>query len=209
MDKIAFLTLAVGDPRYIEQQNRLIESIKLYHPEARIYKWTNEYPEGSRPHDESMYGFKVHAVQHAICNGYTKIIWVDTACILVDRVDDLFELAKQYGVVAAEDANKLVQYCHPDAWKWFKEPVNNDYHLVGGSLFVFDFDNYLCEVIFDKWAQSELAGQFGTKDTRLGHRHDESCMALALYSAGSKPVPYPECRYDDVPDRIMVKKHFK
>lgn len=209
MDKIAFLTVAVDDPRYIEQQERLIQSIEKFHPEAKIFRWTNEYPPESKTMAESMYGFKVHAVNHARSQGYWKIVWLDTACILVDRVDDYFEMTNNYGVVAVEDANKLKQYCHPNAWEWFKEPVNDDWHLVGGSLFVFDFINYLCERIFRKWEQAEAAGMFGTSETRSGHRHDESCLSLALYTSGSRPVPYPDARYNDVPNPIVIKKHFK
>lgn len=209
MEQIAFLTVAVDDPRYIEQQKRLIQSIEKFHPEAKIFKWTNEYPPESRSMSESMYGFKVHAVNHARSQGYWKIVWLDTACVLVDRVDDYFELTNEYGVVAAEDANKLKQYCHPLAWNWFKTVINDTFHLVGGSLFVFDFNLPLCERIFYKWEQAEADGQFGTNETRAGHRHDESCLSLALYTSGSKPVPYSECRYNDVPNPILIKKHFK
>lgn len=209
MEQIAFLTVAVDDPRYIEQQKRLIESIEKFHPEAKIFKWTNEYPPESRSMAESMYGFKVHAVNYARSQGYWKIVWLDTACILVDRVDDYFEMIEEYGVIAAKDENKLRQYCHPIAWNWFKTVINDTYHLVGGSVFVFDFNNYLCERIFYKWAKAEEAGIFGDIKLRAGHRHDESCLSLALYTAGSKPVPYPECRYNDVPDAIIKKMHFK
>lgn len=209
MDKIAFLTLAVGDPRYIEQQARLIESIEKFHPEDIIFEWANDYPESSKPHNESMYGFKVHAVNYARSLGYWKIIWIDTACILVDRIDHLFELTDEYGIVAVEDENKLRPYCHPDAWNWFKQPVNNQWHLVGGSVFVFDFNNSLCERIFYKWEKSEEAGQFGDNYTRQGHRHDESCMSLALYSCGSKPVPCALCRYNELTNPSIIKKHFK
>lgn len=209
MDRIAFLTVAVGDPRYIEQQKRLIESIEKFHPEAKIFSWTNEYPPGSRFMNESMYGFKVHAVDHAGAHGYRKIIWLDTACILVQPIDHYFDLVDEYGLVVVADENKLINYCHPNAWEWFKATPNNDWHLTAGSVFVFDFNSSLCERIFYKWAEAEAAGQFGTKEIRSGHRHDESCLSLALYTSGSKPVPCALTRYNEQTNPSIIKKHFK
>ena len=209
MEQIAFLTVAIGDPRYIEQQKRLVESIKLHHPEAKIFQWTNEYPPGSQPMGESMYGFKVHAVNYARSKGYWKIVWLDTACILVQPIDHYFDLVDDYGLVVVADENKLINYCHPNAWKWFDAEPNKDWHLTAGSVFVFDFNNYLCERVFYKWEKAEQAGQFGHKDTRQGHRHDESCLSLALYTSGSKPVPCALTRYNEETNPSIIKMHFK
>lgn len=209
MEQIAFLTVAVGDPRYIEQQKRLVESIKLHHPDAKIFQWTNEYPPGSKPMGESMYGFKVHAVNYARSEGHWKIVWLDTACIVVQPIDHYFDLVDDYGLVVVADENKLINYCHPDAWDYFKAEPNNDWHLTAGSVFVFDFHSYLCERIFYKWEKAEEAGQFGHKDTRQGHRHDESCLSLALYTSGSRPVPCAITRYNEETNPSIIKKHFK
>lgn len=209
MDRIAFLTLAVRDPRYITQQARLIESIKKHHPEAKIFRWTNCYPWSAQPHERSQYGFKVHAVNEAISEGFTKIMWIDTACILQGGVEPIFDLCKKYGVVAAKDDNKLYKYCAPWAWDYYKQEVNTSFHLVGGSMFAFDLGVPLCGKVFKSWERAEAAGMFGNKDTREGHRHDESCMALSLYANGSEPTPYPEAYYNDVPNALIIKKHFK
>lgn len=208
MDKIAFLTVAVDDKRYIEQQDRLLKSIYKNHPDSTVFVWTNEYPYDSKSMRDSMYGFKVHAVNHARAQGYWKVIWVDTACILTGRMDPYFELCKRYGVVAVRDDNKLISHCHPKAWDWFGVEPNTDYHLVGGSVFVFDFHNPLCERIFYKWEKAEWNGIFGNSELQ-GHRHDESCMSLALYACGSEPVPYGDAYYNNVPQPLIIKDHFK
>lgn len=212
MDKIAFLSVAVHDQRYLDQQKRLLDSIKEFHPESGIFFWTNNYPAGSKSMGESMYGFKVHAVKRAMEHGYTKIIWIDTACILVDRLDPYFELVKQYGVVAAEDDNLLANYCGDECYQYFgvdrEDSRGQKQHLVGGSIFVFDFDLPLCNDIFTKWGEAENQGIFGTWKTPA-HRHDESCMSLALYQSGSRPTPYPDAYYNDVPNHLIIKKHFK
>lgn len=211
---IAFVSTAFGE-RYVEQLWRLKDSIEKFHPEAGFYYWTDRYPPLAKTHTESYYGFKVHAVNFAKELGYTKIIWLDTAMVLQDRMDWYFEnLTPHYGVVAVRDDNKLEKYCGQAAYDYFDIPRNNYHHLVGGSLFVFDFDMPLCSEIFDRWAAAERDGIFGSKHKDhkrefKTHRHDESCMSLALYKSGSQPVPYGDARYNDVPDPLCTKHHFK
>lgn len=211
-DKICFLSVAVTDERYMIQQQRLMESIQKFHPLAFCLFWNDSLPEGSKTMDESMYGFKVYAVKEALKLGYKKIIWLDTACYLVKKVDEWFELVKEYGVVAAEDDNLLCRYTGNLAYKYFgitpSDSFDQKQHLVGGSVYVFDFDLPLCNKIFTLWAQSEQEGIFGTSGIGA-HRHDESCMALALYASGSRPVPYPVAYYNDVNNAIVKKVHFK
>jgi|GEM_PF-6229921 len=211
---IAFCSVAFGE-RYVEQLWRLKESIEKIHPEASFYYWVNEYPPGAKTHEESYYGFKVHAINHARAQGHTRIVWVDTAIIVVDRLDWYFEkLVPHYGVVAAKDDNKLDKCCGQAAWDYFEIPRNNYHHLVGGSLFVFDFENDLCQNVFAKWEQAEKDGMFGSKhnDSKREfrtHRHDESCLSLSLYKCGSEPVPYGDAGYNQVPNPTVIKKHFK
>lgn len=209
MEKFCIVTAAFGDA-YIEQMERLKKSVHAIYPKVQVFSWTNELPYGSRPHLGSEYGFKVHAINHARASGYTKIIWMDTALILVDKVDPWFEMTKQYGVVAAADHTGLYKTCSDRVFVYFG--VNKEYckeqdqRLVGGSLFVFDFENPLCREIYSRWANAEHAGMFASDGP---HRWDEACMAHALYLSGSSPVPYPVCRYNEVPNPIVIKKHFK
>lgn len=211
-NQICFLSVAIDDPRYIVQQNRLLKSIKKFHPEAVCMFWTNSLPEGAKSMNESMYGFKVHAVKEALKQGYNKIIWLDTACYLVKKVTKYFDLVKDYGVVAVQDDNLLCNYCNWETYNYFGttkvRSSDAQEHLVGGSVYVFDFELPLCRQVFEVWENAEYHGMFGTSST-LAHRHDESCMALSLYACGSKPVPYAEAYYNEVPKPIVKKMHFK
>jgi hypothetical protein len=205
-DKFCFCTLAFGDGRYIEQMVRLKQSIHTIYPDATIFSWTNSYPEGSKPHKHSPYGFKVHAINHARKAGYKKIIWLDTACMLIDKVDYWFTLIDTYGVVAAKDDSKLSGCIGDNALSYYGNPDITGYHLVGGSLYVFDFDNELTQKIFTDWEDAEANGVF--RDERK-HRHDEAAMAMALYRNGSTPTPYDVCRYNNGPSSVVIKNHFK
>lgn len=206
MTDFIFISVAFG-PRYIEQQKRLHESICKFYSPAHHLSWTDCMPPGAKSHAESLYGFKVHAVKYALDKGYKKIIWIDTACILQDKVDYWFTLIDKYGVVAAKDDNKLCNHIGVSAlMKYSLISIPGHYHLVGGSLYVFNFDNPLCCKIFEHWKWIESKGGFADEKK---HRHDESCMAMSLYLNGSEPTPYDVARYNNGPESIVIKDHFK
>lgn len=212
MTDITFLSVAFGE-RYVEQQTRLVDSIRTVYPDAPMMMWTDALPEGSKPFKESLYGFKVHAVKAALKAGYKKIIWLDTACILQQSVDYWFSLNQP--VLAAKDDNALSKCIAQKALFWYSKPsVPDSWHLVGGSVYVFNFDQPDCQKIFDNWAAAEAHGVFGSQAEQSSgkinqHRHDESCMSMALYQYGYEPVQCDLMKYNQGADSIIIKDHFK
>lgn len=200
-------SIAFGDVRYLAQLDRLRESVKVFHPETELFYWVDMMPPNAQSHNVSPYGFKVHAVNYCRLKGYKKIIFFDPAVYLVDKLFEYFEIVKTYGVVAAQDDNLLCNYCDDIAYNYFgvtrEESREQKQHLVGGSIYAFDFDLPLCNEVFNKWEAAEKDGIF-----RVG-RMDESAMSLSLYTSGSTPTGYDICRYDKVPNPLVVKSHFK
>ena len=203
MTKPVFISVAFGDHRYLEQLKRLEKSIK----DADTMFWTEDIP--GKPFLESLYGFKVHAVKEALKKGYKKIVWCDPSCVLVGNFDKWFELTKEYGVLAAKDDSNLTETISDKALKYYGNPDITGWHLVGGSLYVFEFP--YAENIFNHWAKAEEDGIFGSQEEasygRINkHRNDESCMSMALYMNGSKPLEHGELGYNGY---AVMKKHFK
>lgn len=211
MNDLCFLSVAFG-PKYIEQQDRLHKSIVDIYPYALHQAWRDGYPLESKEHKDSLYGFKVHAVQWAFNMGYRRIIWLDTAIVLQQPVDYWFEL--NLPVLAAKDDNALSKCIGGKALNYYSNPDITDMHLVGGSAYVFDFDHPDCQKIFDHWAKAEADGVFGSQAEQASgkinkHRHDESCLAMALYLNGYEPVPCDVMRYNQDENSIVRKYHFK
>lgn len=216
MERLAFATVAVNSKNYgdayLVQQERLIKSIQLHHPEAEIFRWSNSYPPGARDWLTSSYGFKPHAVQAAREAGYTRIVYMDSAMILQAPLD-CQPLTEKYGVLAVKDDSNLAQVTSNNACKLYgvtREWLEGK-NLVGGSFYYFDFESKLCEGIFGLWKWGEQNNAFGSQDEESagllqGHRHDEACMAICLYQYGSRPVTYEEVGYQG---RIMKKEHFR
>jgi hypothetical protein len=209
----AFVCVAFG-PLYVEQQKRLKESILSIYPDAPLFFWTDELPNGSQTFQKSLYGFKPHAVNAALEKGYKQIVFFDPAVILTDRVDFYQNVIHEYGVIAVPDANKLHRFCYKKALDHFSLTKHDimDWHLVGGSFYYFDFDLPLCHTIFNKWIDAERLGLFGSQQEQAserlhGHRSDEAIMALALYTSGSRPMS-GLTRYN-CEGGVTLKKHFK
>lgn len=210
MTDFIIISCAFGK-RYLEQLDRLEASVKGIYPHFPMMSWRNEQVPG-KPHRESLYGFKVHAVQKALDKGYSKIIFLDPACILQHPVDYWFSLSLP--VLAVKDDNKLDKMISQKALNYYDNPDITGRHLVGGSLYVFDFDYHEAHSIFYQWYMSEQDGIFGSQaelssEQINGHRMDESCMAMAMYSHGIEPVGHDVARYNQNEDSIIIKKHFK
>lgn len=216
-DQIAFVCVAFGDQRYIEQQARLKHSILQIYPDAPLFFWTDELPPGSRSFNESMYGFKPYAVYTALHAGYKRIAFFDPAVILIKPLDFYQNIINQYGVIAIQDDNKLSPFCYDKALNYYglSRDQIKDWHLVGGSFYYFDFELQSCRDITYKWLRSEESNLFGSQKEQAseqlkGHRNDEAMMSLALYTSGSKPLT-DDTRYNCENEQvaIMIKKHFK
>lgn len=214
---VCFVSCAFGDKRYIEQQARLKHSILQIYPDAPLFFWTNEMPPGARSMNESLYGFKPHAVQYAWDQGYTKIMFFDPAIILMKPIDFYMEKVKEYGVCCARDDNKLSPFCGDKALDYYHLTRDRieQWHLVGGSFYYFDLSLPYSREMFLHWRWAEEKGMFGSQKEQAsgqlqGHRNDEAMMALILYLHGFEPMS-DDVRYNCENKELCIldKKHFK
>jgi hypothetical protein len=214
MKDVCFVSVCFGDPRYYYQLDRLKASILCFYPEANFLFYRGEYPPNSRTFFESLYGFKPHAIKVAKDQGYKKVIWLDPAMILIDTIDDLMK----FEMMAVKDDNVLYDKVSNVCYKYFgltqKEVYDRDYHLVGGSIYTFDFEKESANQIFNRWLDAEKMRMFGSQTEQAseqlqGHRMDEAVMALAMYEAGIEPTSPEDARYCWVENPMFIKKHFK
>lgn len=229
LNDFIFTSYCFGE-QYLEQQKRLKESILAIYPNANTH-FLNEPQETGKPKfQQSLYGFKVGLVRDCLQKGFKKIIFFDTAITLNDTVDYWFNLAKDLGVLAAVDRQTLNNVTSNQCLKYLglrRDEVSN-INLVGGSIYVFDFNTDLCNKIFNLWSELEAKGMFGkqddlSNDKLQGHRMDETCMALAMALNEQKPLGHDLMRYaylkpgedklhtmgDGNYKPVCIKKHFK
>lgn len=214
MDDVCFVSVAFGQ-EYCKQQLRLKQSIKDIYPDANLNFYYDRLPSSSRMFQESLYGFKVYALKETIeLGGFKKLIWLDPAMILCDKINELFH----FQVVAIKDDHRLTNLISNQALNHFgltREQIDeNDWRLVGGSLYYFDLTTERASAVFGMWYDSEIKGLFGSQHEAAseqiqGHRNDESCMAAAMYLNGAEPISGYKVGYCVEKNPIFIKKHFK
>lgn len=215
MSDIAVCSLAFGE-KYSWRLGRLKESIQETNPDVPLFFHNETLPTGARPFNKSLYGFKPHCINEAINAGYKKIFFIDCTCVVLDKLDYYDQFTEEFGgVLAVQDDNKLTGFCSNKALRYVgqKREWLSDKHLVGGSLYYFDFNYQLCQNLFNRWIQSERDGIFGSMEEQCserlqGHRSDETMMALFLYLCGSKPWS-GATRYNWENGGVVRKMHFK
>jgi len=216
MNDIAVCSLGFGK-EYLKQIARLEASIAAVQPELELLFWHENYPFPSRTHQESLYGFKVWCINVAKERGFKKIIWLDTACILQHPVDYYFKDGMP-PVIAIQDDNLLSNFIGDKALAYYgitdQYMDERELHLIGGSLYVFDFNYFQTNDVFKSWMAAEKANIFGSQAEQSSglinkHRHDESCLSMALFDSNIKPVSHEVGRYNTDENSIIIKKHFK
>jgi len=211
MDDLVFVSVAFGKA-YLDQQTRLKKSILDLLPNANILFYYDCMPLGARSMEKSLYGFKPHAIAEAKKN-FKKVVWLDPAMILIDpNLDDL----TRFPLAAVRDDHKLNPFISDQTLASYgitRQQIHH-VHLVGGSLYYFDFRIQVVEDVFNMWLEAEKRnlydgqGQKHTGATR-GHRNDEALMALAMFMNNVVPVSGSDVRYCTENNPMFIKKHFK
>ena len=212
MKDVVFTTYSFGK-LYCYQQGRLKESILKIYPDANLRFWHDDdgagYPQpgkppGAKPFNESMYGFKVHCVRNCINEGFKKVVFLDAAIILEAPIDDVLERAAEIGVLATDERCDLIQFISNKCLEYVGETRETlNLKLIGGSVYVFDFNNPKAIQVFEYWEQLEHAGMFGQAGDRghgapMGHRNDETCMSLSLAKYGIESQPFDVLGYHNL-----------
>lgn len=214
MKDLVFVSVAFGS-LYIEQQDRLKESIHAIYPGSNTMFWRDQLPAKSRPFLDSLYGFKVHAIQEAIDKGYKRIIWLDPAMILVREIGDVFDEMHVCAVKDETQLHKVISKSYINSTGIDRHDLKEwGWHLVGGSLYYFDFTQLKTSTIFNAWKSDEERGFFGSQQQEAseqlqGHRADETCMAMNMYQFGVRPVSPDKIGYCVENNPVFIKKHFK
>jgi len=231
MTDFVFTSYAFG-ALYCYQQERLRQSILKVYPDANIRFWHNDNGSsldvcnvpGARTFHESMYGFKVHCVRNCIDEGFKRVIFLDAAMILEGDISDILETASRMGVLCTRENTDLhtviSQQCLMYIGKTREELKAQALTLVGGSVYIFDFNSPIAGKVFEYWQELEASSMFGSEEEDVrglldGHRKDETCMALALDKYGVKPQGFDVVGYHNLGGTnehkrfTFYKLHFK
>lgn len=170
--------------------------------------WKDCLPEGSRPHEESPYGFKVHAIKAAYEMGYTSILWIDSPAYAVkEDIRPIFDKIEKEGYYAMSHIDPLENWVGDDMLSSIGVGLSRDglkgLNLPSGSCYGFDLSSETGKGIFASLTEFEKHNLFKNQVIAEGkwHRHDEAALAMSLIWAGRKVFTFdplfqsigPEC----------------
>lgn len=178
--------------------------------------WVDELPEGSKPHSESPYGFKVHAIKAAYDMGYTSILWLDSPAYAVkEDLSPIFEKIEKEGYYAMSHIDPLENWVGNEALSsfGFDREILKSHNLPSGSCYGFRIDRPMptdwplseTELFWDIYFQ-EADGMFADEkfDDGKWHRHDEAMLALNLLKRGLPVFTYDPLFQSDS-DECLIK----
>lgn len=209
--KRCIVNVSTGSP-YTDYQKRLKASIEAVMPGMHLMFWTDELPKGSRPYEESMYGFKMYAFQEAF-KAYDSVIWLDSPTVLHRSIYPLFDILEGRGELVVATEAKLYQYVNEKTinhYRVTREHIKEkDWKLNYGFIFGFTRGYHTYEKMF----AGERAGLFGGhmecyrdhvanngklfNGEYVSHRHEESVLSLLVQMEGRTMIPLTDINTND------------
>lgn len=191
------------DPLYdFEQTGKLVEFKNI-----DLLLWRHRLPKGSKSHQDSPYGFKIHAMHSAALLGYTSLLWVDSpAYAIKEDISPIFEKMEKEGYYVMSHTDPLCNCVGDDVLIKFqvtRDQLNKEgLNLPSGSCYGFDLNHYKGNTLFNNMLLHEKEGLFFSKDGR--HRHDEAVLALNMRRLGF-PVFFNDPLFQSESEECVIK----
>jgi len=166
--------------------------------------WKGLFPIGSRSHDTSPYGFKIHAIKAAYEMGYTSILWLDSPAYAVkEDISPIFNKIEKEGYYAMSHIDPLEN--------WVGDEARNYWDVSDGDLSGLNLPSGSCYGVstlkmhglnvFADMLTLEKAGMFKSNSTY--HRHDETILAMILKGYGLKVFTHDPLFQSDSPECVI------
>lgn len=165
-------------PFYQEKMKRLQDSVESQG--VKFIGYTSCEQIGCRPHSEIPYQFKPYAMQKAIADGVTTMLWCDSPIIAIGDLTPVFEHIERDGYLFFNNyGHPLGKWTNDTALEWFK--YSREYAMDVKQIMA-------CCMGFDKYA---LDGQvfadylylsdFLYRGSWDNHRHDQTVMSFLIH----------------------------
>lgn len=225
MNKRCLINVATGD-FYCKMQQRLIDSFSkaidrsvvmdsgvyldaIHYRKGKgidLLYWQNRLPKGSRSHEESPYGFKIHAIKAAYEMGYTSILWIDSPAYAVkEDISPIFDKIEKEGYYAMSHIDPLENYLSPECEYYFsvnKETIKKEeLNLPSGSCYGFKISQCCGDKVFNDLQHHENVGLF--RSEKIGFRHDETVLALILRKHSYPVFTFDPLFQSDSPECVI------
>lgn len=224
--KKCIVSFANKNGNYIKGLVRLGESLRNNF-NGEFIGFINEYSLGCPPHSVMPYGFKIYAIQKAIDAGFDQVLWLDSSCYAIKKIQPIFDIIEQEGFIFQEAGHMLGTWTNDVTLKHFG--ISRDeamkIRMIGNAGFLgLNMRNAQAKQFFIRWKQAYQEGVFSgswsnnnnteSKDERCkGHRHDMSCSSALVHvmgldhliKSGNEYLQYAGVFDETANDKIYIK----
>lgn len=158
--------------------------------------WKNEYPPYSPTHEENPYSFKIHAIQEAINQSYSTLLWLDSSFWCIKNPMPIFDIIADKGVFGFRTGYNCAQTCSDAALEWagFARDEAEQLPEIASGACGLRLENEDGLAVWNSWKEGCELGLFRNNrvhdfndslDPRLIHaRQDQSIWSLAIHKRG-------------------------
>lgn len=90
---------------------------------------------------QSLYGFKVHAIEQMRRLGYTKVVWFDPSTLPTCDVNILFKSLDEHPIIVRTGEHPISKMCNKKSVNWFglTDADLEGHNHIGGTVYGFNF----------------------------------------------------------------------
>lgn len=184
MKKRCIVNFANGVGWYPRGQARLIEACKNNLTTGDLITLNNYDVIGSPNHHDNPYAFKVYAIEYALKQGYTTILFVDSSLYPIKNCDAIFDEIESKGHLFQLAGHFVDRWCNDNCRNYFNLSREESSGMVmfSAGFTGLDFTNEKSVEFFKQWKASCEAGAF--KGSWDNHRHDMTCASIIATRLG-------------------------
>jgi len=158
MNNACVVSVAFREP-YLSHSIRQEQTIRDATPFVSYFSYRDVLPMKDRLEtkdivtrfQESLYGFKPHAIQRMRDKGFTKVIWFDPSVLPTVPVTTILNALDHYPVLVRPGENEIVEMTNRKALNWFgvsTDELKGVKH-VAGTVYAFNFSNPRAVEVFE------------------------------------------------------------
>lgn len=179
---------------YSQGSERLKNSLIHNGFAGKILMWKDEYPPNSPRHEDNPYAFKIYAIEEAIRQGITTLLWLDSSFWNIKNCTPIFDIITDMGVFGFRTGYNMAQTSSDAALQWAgitRDEAELLPEIASGACGL-RLDNPDGKAVYEMWKEGMELGLFknnrnhdinDSADPRMIHaRQDQTIWSLAIHS---------------------------
>lgn len=187
--------VSVGAGKWYPRGVDRLERSLLYHgyPDALVLY--RQLPDGSPTHEQIPYAHKLVAIQHAVEEGFRRILWLDASIVCVRNPKDMFDHIGHTGYYLYRSGYNCAQSVSDKCLDIFGVTRDEAEAMpeCASNVVGFDLNNPIGQEFYQRWNRAAFDGSFNgsrlhdnqSQDPRFQfHRQDQSAASLIANQLG-------------------------